>query len=80
MDSSKFKVKTGENLFKDILFVKHKELERVSEHSVYRSSCLVCKTGILPVCRDQKTFELIPDDNCLLCGQRYHYTDFESMP
>ena len=68
----------GININKDPIAVKHRDLEREGD-SMYRSSCPVCKEGILIVGRDQKTFQLLEDDNCILCGQRFIYSDIGSL-
>jgi hypothetical protein len=65
----------GINKEKEPIEVKHNDLERVSENSGFRSICPVCEKGTLPVKRDPETFALLSEDNCLLCGQRFIYTD-----
>jgi hypothetical protein len=54
--------------------IKHSSLERADE-SPYRSNCPACKDGILLVRRDQKTLEILAEDNCVSCGQRFVYSD-----
>lgn len=57
------------------LEVKHKELKRAEEDSQYKSICPNCERGLLLMQRDNVTFFLKKDDNCILCGRRYVYTD-----
>lgn len=61
------------------LHVKHAELLRTSYDSIYKTVCPACDDGLLLVARDQKTFELLADDRCVLCGQRVIYDDIEEM-
>lgn len=66
------------NIDKPIVKIKHEDLEKVSENSLFRCKCPVCKCGILLVQRNKKTFDLIPDDMCIACGQHFYYTDLEN--
>ena len=59
--------------------VKHADLERVSPESIFRSGCPHCKIGILLVGRHARTFELLAEDRCILCGQLFEYSDIEEM-
>ena len=68
----------GENFNKEILKVKHSELQRVGD-SIYRSLCPICRKGILLMQRNKVTFKLSNYDNCVLCGQRFEYIDIESI-
>lgn len=68
--------KIGINRDKPIIKVRHSELER-SNHSMYRSNCTKCESGILLVHRDLETGELSELDNCLFCGQKYQYEDIK---
>lgn len=63
-----------ENLQKEPLEVKHKELKRTGE-SPFRSECPNCEIGMLLVRRDNITFKLQKDDSCTYCGRRFVYTD-----
>ncbi len=63
------------NLDKSPLHVRHSELKRASEESLFRSECPACPKGVLLVCRDQTTYELLRDDRCVLCGQHVIYSD-----
>ena len=65
---------TGVNINKEPMIVKHSELYREGD-SMFRSACPVCNEGFLLVRRDQDTFELLAEDNCILCGQRVIYSD-----
>jgi hypothetical protein len=58
--------------------VRHADLERFGD-SVYKSQCPVCKEGLLLVRRDQETFQLLREDACSLCGQRFEYLDIDGM-
>ena len=64
----------GKNIHKPTMEVRHSELGR-SDASVYRSVCPACEHGVLPVQRDTDTMELMAEDRCLLCGQRFTYSD-----
>ena len=66
----------GTNIGKPSIRVRHEKLKRVGE-SRFSSECPACHHGILPVRRDQGTFELLKEDRCLLCGQAFVY---ESVP
>lgn len=59
--------------------VAHADLERDSEDSIFRSTCPVCKVGLLCVSRNRETFDLEAKDRCLLCGQVVIYTDIEEL-
>jgi hypothetical protein len=61
------------------IHVKHAELERLNDESMFRSRCPQCKEGMLMVRRDQTTLALLPLDNCCLCGQHYIYDDIDSL-
>lgn len=62
-----------------VLVIKHAELERASDSSLFRSKCPVCKEGLLLVQRDQVTLKLVEYDNCILCGQLFRYEDIEEI-
>lgn len=67
------------NKDKPVMQVRHADLTRSSGNSPYRSVCPVCTLGTLLVCRDQRTGELRADDWCILCGQRFEYTDIDDL-
>jgi hypothetical protein len=67
------------NVNADTVEVRHADLKRCSEQSLYRSWCPVCSDGILLVGRDQKTFQLLEHDRCTMCGQLVHYLDIETL-
>jgi hypothetical protein len=69
----------GCNMEKPPISVAHSSLERLSEDSLYKSVCPACRDGVLLVCRDQRTFELVDHDRCILCGQLFIYTDIEDL-
>jgi hypothetical protein len=54
--------------------VLHAALTRAGDETPFRSIAPCCG-GMLLVRRNQVTFELSRDDNCVKCGQRYWYTD-----
>ena len=62
------------NINKPTIKISHKKLKRIG-NSAYRSKCPICKEGILLVQRNQKTFELLKLDRCILCGQSFEYTN-----
>jgi hypothetical protein len=64
----------GMNIEKDPIEVKHADLER-DDPTTFRSICPACKAGTLAGRRDPETFEILSEDNCILCGQRFIYTD-----
>lgn len=63
------------NFGKDPIRVAHASLERANDESVFRSKCPACEKGVLFVARSQKTFNLLREDACVGCGQRFIYTD-----
>lgn len=67
------------NIDADIVEVKHTELRRWSDSSLFKSHCPVCNDGILLVRRDQDTFELLDHDRCVSCGQLVRYLDIERL-
>ena len=69
---------SGININKESIKVKHSELERTDD-SIHRSSCPVCKEGTLLVRRDFDSFEIEADDHCILCGQKFIYSDIDEM-
>lgn len=70
-------LKIKENLNKPPLSVFHTNLKRFSEDSAYKSYCPFCDCGILPMQRDQETYELLADDYCLSCGTKVTYVDLK---
>ena len=69
----------GCNLHQPSVIVEHKNLERYSDNSIFKSICPKCKVGVLLVSRDTVTFELLDHDRCLLCGQLYIYSDINYL-
>jgi len=67
------------NIDKEPIEVKHSELERADDNSSFRSDCPVCKDGVLLVQRDQSNFKLLAEDHCVLCGQKFIYSDIEEL-
>ncbi len=70
---------SGYNIYNEPVTVKHAELERANDESMFRSICPTCKKGYLMVKRNQKTFKLEADDHCILCGQHFLYADIEEL-
>lgn len=68
----------AENIGKNPIHVKHKELER-DLNSEYKSICPKCKKGLLLFRRDSNTLMLLPDDVCILCGQHFIYDDVDEL-
>ncbi len=66
-----------ENLDKPTIDITHSELKRFGE-SLYKSECPKCG-GVMLMGRDQKTFVLQELDRCVLCGQKYRYTDINDL-
>lgn len=69
----------GINKNAPVITVLHSNLTRANEESDYKRDCPVCKRGVLLVSRDQKTFELLATDRCILCGQQVIYSDIEEL-
>jgi len=65
------------NLDEPIIEVKHSDLERFG-NGIYRSECPKC-SGALLMERDSKTFVLQEYDRCVLCGQRFRYSDINEL-
>lgn len=70
--------KAGINLNKPVIHIKHQDLQRDSD-SPFRSTCPICKKGVLLVRRDQCTLKLIGEDRCILCGQAFIYDDIATL-
>jgi len=68
-------VEAGEKKDAPIIEVAHAQLKRQSENSIFRSECPICGIGILPVNRNQATYDLVRIDCCTFCGQTFRYTD-----
>jgi len=68
----------GINLMEKLIFVKHSDLERLSEDSVFKSVCPKCKEGTLLVSREADG-RIRKHDICVLCGQHFIYTDFKTI-
>lgn len=65
----------GANTHAPPITVSHASLPPASEESPHRKQCPVCKTGLLLVYRDDKSFMLRNLDRCIHCGQQFIYTD-----
>ena len=63
-----------DNINKKPITVKHADLKRVGD-SMFKSTCPICKDGILLVRRDNNTFQITSEDRCILCGQAFVYED-----
>jgi len=77
--SDKITELTGANLYNNPIVVKHEELKRADDESIFRSICSTCDEGYLLVKRDQKTLKLVAHDHCILCGQQFIYSDIEGL-
>jgi len=62
------------NVGRPSITVRHAGLERVG-NGRFKSLCPSCGKGVLPVRRDPATLELLAEDSCLLCSQRFSYSD-----
>jgi uncharacterized protein (DUF983 family) len=69
----------GINKNEPVIEVNHKDLERASDNSAYRSDCPKCKEGVLLVYRNPKTLVLQEYDRCVLCGQQFKYLDIDEL-
>ncbi len=67
------------NVYNAPITVVHAKLERISDNSIFRSVCPACTKGTLLVRRDHTTFKLIAEDNCILCGQQFVYSDIDNL-
>ena len=67
------------NIDKPPIHVKHSDLARSGEESMYRSCCPVCNGGVLLVYRHLETFELLERDTCISCGQAIIYDDIDEL-
>lgn len=67
------------NIHKPIKEVRHADLERADDNSIYKSECPTCGKGLLLVARNAVTMVLKEYDMCILCGQQYRYLDIEEM-
>ena len=56
------------------ILVRHEDLVRFGDSKV-ASECPTCGQGFLPVRRDEKTFKLLDEDFCVVCGQMFVYID-----
>ena len=74
-NSSELDDLAGVNLGKPAISVRHSELERLDEDSLFKSCCPACKKGILLVRRDSQTLEVSKIDRCVLCSQLFEYED-----
>lgn len=66
------------NINAPVLKVRYADLEPVRPDA-FKRECPVCTEGILAGKRDLETAKILPDDRCLLCGQRVEYTDIEEL-
>jgi hypothetical protein len=67
------------NVDAEPLHVEHAKLMPTMAQQRFRRYCPVCEKGVLLVRRDQKTLELLAEDNCMLCGQQFIYKDIKQM-
>ena len=64
----------SDNSSNPVRSVLHSDLTRVDD-SPFRSECPACKSGMLPVHRNNYSFKVSRRDHCIACGQRYEYLD-----
>ena len=69
---------SGINIESSVKKVRHQDLKRVGD-SIYRSQCPEYVSGVLLVVRGQKNFQLLKEDMCILCGQKFIYSDFNEI-
>ncbi len=62
-----------------LLEVRHAQLERTSEETVFKSKCPACSDGVLLVGRDGETFLLLERDYCIVCAQSVRYLDIDEL-
>jgi len=72
-------MKFRENITKPPIQIRHADLKRSNDESMYRSKCPSCPDGCLLVQRDPATCRLEAGDWCIACGQRFIYEDIEEM-
>ncbi len=70
----KYAVAAGANFDKTPIHVRHRDLERSTQDSPFRSYCPVCGGGVLLVHRHNDG-QLNRADRCTLCGQEFFYED-----
>ncbi len=66
------------NINEPVLIVLHAKLEPVRPDA-FKRKCPVCDEGVLLGARDNSTFKILPNDRCILCGQRVKYLDVEEL-
>jgi hypothetical protein len=67
------------NMDKPVIEVNHKDLERFSEDSPFKSKCPVCKEGILLLGLDLENWKFREYDRCVGCGQQVKYKDINEL-
>jgi predicted RNA-binding Zn-ribbon protein involved in translation (DUF1610 family) len=63
------------NIHEPPVEVVHSAMQRCSDESDFKSVCPKCPDGMLLVMRDQKSFQIINVDRCIVCGQQFIYMD-----
>jgi hypothetical protein len=70
----------GTRILSDPISIRHADLDACTpEIDVFRSDCPICDGGLLLGERAKDTYELLAEDRCTLCGQRFTYTDMEEF-
>lgn len=59
----------------NLIQVRHQDLPRADDESIYRSKCPSCNGGLLLLRRDQITLNIMVTDLCIQCGQAVEYSD-----
>jgi len=58
--------------------VRHADLQRESDNSLFKSKCPACKDGVLLIYREDNG-RLREFDRCIACGQAVRYTDIDDL-
>lgn len=69
-----FDSKALANCYAEPIKVCHKQLQRASDDSIFKSICPFCKEGAF-LMRRKRDGILRTYDHCILCAQRVEYTD-----
>jgi len=69
---------TCTRLHEPVQEVRHANLKRFGD-SVFKSVCPACREGLLLVRRDEETFDILAEDTCILCCQRFKYLDIKEL-
>ncbi len=67
---------TSDNVDKPLLYVYYADLAETETPNALRRECPVCAAGRLLLRRDEATLKVLPEDNCILCGQQVRFLDY----